>query len=59
MVFKSDFKGPYYNIRMRLGNALVVCDLYGLYLHSGHFSVYKGEAFLSYFGLKNPPFHVL
>ena len=39
MVLKLDFKDPYYNIRMRLGNALVVCDLYGLYLHSGHFSV--------------------
>ena len=38
MVFELDFKGPYHNIRMRPGNALV-CDLYGLYLHSGHFSV--------------------
>ena len=56
MVFKLDFKDPYYNIRMRLGNALIVCDLYGLYLHSGLFSVYKGEAFLSYFGLKPPLF---
>ena len=43
-----DFKGPYHSIRMRLGNALVVCDLYGLSMHSGHFLV--GEAFLSYFG---------
>ena len=56
MVFQLDFKGPYHNIRMRLGNALVVCDLYGLYLHSGHFLVKKVEAFLSYFGLKNPLF---
>ena len=56
MVFQLDFEGPYHNIRMRLGNVLVVCDLYGLYLHSGHFSVQKVEAFLSYFGLKNPLF---
>ena len=39
MVFQLYFKGPYHNIRMRLGNALVVCDLYGLYLHSGDFLV--------------------
>ena len=39
---------------MRLGNALEVCDLYSIYLYSGHFSVEKGEAFLSYFELKNP-----
>ena len=38
MVFQLDFKSPYHNIRMRPGNALVVCDLYGLYLYSGHFS---------------------
>ena len=48
-----NFKGPYHNIRMRLGNALEVCDLYSIFLHSGHFPVQKGEAFLSYFGLKN------
>ena len=34
----------------------VVSDLYGLFLHFGDFSVKKGEAFLSYFGLKNPLF---
>ena len=45
MVFQLDFKGPYRNIRMRLGNAFVVCDLYG----SHHFL-----AFLSYFELKIP-----
>ena len=39
MVFELDFKGPCYNIRMRFGNALVVCDLYGLCLHPGYFSV--------------------
>ena len=39
MVFELEFKGPYYNIKMCLGNALVVCDMYGLYLHSDHFSV--------------------
>ena len=39
MVFQLDFKGQYHNIRMRLGNALVVCDLYGIYLHSCHFLV--------------------
>ena len=39
MVFLLDFKSPYDNIRMRLGNALLVCDLYGLFLYSGHFSV--------------------
>ena len=50
MVFQLDFKGPYHNIRTRLGNTLVVCDLYGLFLHSGHFSVF------CYFGLKNPLF---
>ena len=39
MVFQLDFKGPYHNIRMCLGNAVVACELYGLYLDSGHFSV--------------------
>ena len=39
MVFQLHFKGPYHNIRIRLGNALVVRDLYGLFLHSSHFSV--------------------
>ena len=34
IVFLLDLKGI-----MHLGKALVVCDLYGLYLHSGHFSV--------------------
>ena len=38
-VFQLDFKGLYYNIRMRLGNAMLVFDLYGLFLYSGHFSV--------------------
>ena len=28
MVFQLDFKGPYHNVRMRLRNALLVCDLY-------------------------------
>ena len=56
MVFQLDFKGPYHNSRMRVGNDLVVCDLYGLFLHFGNFSVKKGEAFLSYSGLKNPLF---
>ena len=54
MVFQLDFKGPYHNIKMRLGNALEVCDLYSVFLNSDHFSVQKGEAFLSYFRLKNP-----
>ena len=53
MVFQLDFKGPYHNIRMCLGNVLIVCDLYGFFMHSGHFSVQKGETFLVYFGLKN------
>ena len=39
MVFQLGFKGPYHNIKICLGNALVVCDLCGLHLHSGHFSV--------------------
>ena len=39
MIFQLAFKGPYHNIRMWPGNALVVCDLYGLHLHSGYFSV--------------------
>ena len=47
MVFQLDFEGPYHNTRMRLRNALVVCDLYGLNLHSGHFLNYKDEAFLT------------
>ena len=55
MVFQLDFKGPYHNIKMRLGNALKVC-FYNVFLHSGHFSVQKDEAFLGYFGLKNSPF---
>ena len=56
MMFQLDFKGPYHNFKIRLGNALVVCDLYGLFLLSGNFSAEKGQAFLSYFGLKNPLF---
>ena len=32
----------------RLANALVASDLYGLFLHSGHFSFLKGETLLSY-----------
>ena len=39
MVLQLDFQGPYQNIRMRLGNALIVCDLYDVFLRSGHFSV--------------------
>ena len=39
MVFQLDFKDPYHNIRMRLGNALALFDLYSVFLHSGHFSV--------------------
>ena len=56
MVFQLDFKSPYHNIRMRLGNALLLFDLYSVFLHSDHLLVQKGEAFLSYFGLKNPLF---
>ena len=36
-VHQLDFKGLYRNIIMRLGMALVVSDLYGLFLPSGHF----------------------
>ena len=39
MIFQLDFKGPYHNIIMRLGNALVVCDLHSLFLHYDIFSV--------------------
>ena len=53
MLFQMDFKGTYHNIRVRLRNALTVCDLYGLFLHSSHFLTYKDETFLCYFGLKN------
>ena len=53
---KVHIKSPYHNIRMHLGNALVACVLYGLLLHSVRFLIEKGEAFLSYFGLKNPFF---
>ena len=56
MVFQLNLKGLYHNIRMRLGNALEAGDLYSIFLHSGHFPVQKVEAFLSYFGLKNPLF---
>ena len=56
MLFQLDFKGPYHNIRMRLQNLLVVCDLYGLFLDSDHFLAQKGETNLSYFGLKNTLF---
>ena len=38
MVLQLDFKGPYH-IRMHLGKALVVLDLYDLFLYSGHFPV--------------------
>ena len=56
MVFQLDFKGRCFNIRMRHGNVLGVCDLYSVFLHFDHFSVQKDEAFLSYFELKNPFF---
>ena len=56
MIFQLNFPGLYHSIRIHIGNALVVCDLYGLYLHSGDFSALNGEAILSYFGLKNPLF---
>ena len=39
MVFQLGFEGPSHNIRMGIGNALVVCDLYVLFLHCGYFSV--------------------
>ena len=39
MVVQLEFKGRYHNIRISLGNALVVCNLCDLFLHSGHFSV--------------------
>ena len=39
MVFQLYLKGPYHNIRMRFGNTLVVLDWYGLFLHSGYFSI--------------------
>ena len=35
MVFQLDFEGPYRN--MCLGNALIVCDLYGLFLTTFQF----------------------
>ena len=38
MVFQLGFKDPYSDIRMRFGNASVVCNLFGLFLHSSHFS---------------------
>ena len=56
MVFQLNFKDPYHNIRMRLGNTLEVCDLYSIFLYFDFFSVQKAEAFLSYFRLKNPLF---
>ena len=56
MIFQLGFLGLYHSIRMHIGNALVVCDLDGLYLHSGDFSAWNGEALLSYFGLKNSLF---
>ena len=31
MVFQLDFKGPYHNSRMRVGNVFVVSDLYGYF----------------------------
>ena len=31
MAFQLDLEGPYYNIRMRLGNVLIVCDLNGFF----------------------------
>ena len=41
MVFQLDFKDPYHNIRMHLGNALTLIDLYSVFLHSVHFSVQR------------------
>ena len=49
-------KGPYHNIKMFLGNNLVLCDWYGLFLHSGCFSVRRVEVLLSYFAIKKSPF---
>ena len=37
MVFQVGFKGRYHTIRLRLENALVVCDWYSLYLYFGYF----------------------
>ena len=34
---------------------MVVCDLHGLFLHSGHLSVSNGEAFQVW--VKKSPFH--
>ena len=50
LVFHLCFKGPYHNIGICSGNALIVRDSYGLFLHSSHFSVLKVEAFLSHLG---------
>ena len=32
MIFRLDFKGPYHNVRMRLGNALVVICMAYIYI---------------------------
>ena len=40
----------------RVGKALIVCDWYGFFLHSGCFSVWRVEMYLSYFELNNPLF---
>ena len=39
---------------MRLANALLVCDKYGLFLQLGRYSTRKSETSLNYFGLKTP-----
>ena len=55
MVLQLDFKCPYHNIRMRLGKALVVCDL------QCHFSAFwllfivKGRGVPKLFWVKKNP----
>ena len=41
MVFQLDFNDLYHNIRIHLGKASVLFDLYSVFLHSGHLSVQK------------------
>ena len=58
MVFQLGFEGPSHNIRMGIGNALVVCDLCPIFTLWLLFSL-KGWDVPKSVWVKKPPFHAL
>ena len=59
MVLQLNLKGPYYNVRTGLGNALALCDF--AWLNSEFRSLFslKGWGVLNLFWVKKSLFHVL